>query len=244
MPDNVYCIVQKTVKLSEPTGKTQLQTPLAYDNALAHSIRAYVVADDGTPEDLTGISVVASMLKADGNTVAPINGTASYNKAEVVLPESCYLTPGRFKLTMNLVDGNASRTIMWVEGYVEKNISGTIIDPGTPVGNISQAIGAATAAAESATAAAADAFEAAEEANAYSESVAPDYADVIYPIAAYTQCCWHEGGLYVNNTTLNSADSSWNAAHWDETDISTEIARCMHLADVATVAEAKTYLGI
>ena len=105
-------------------------------------------------------------------------------------------------------------------------------------------VGAATAAAESATAAAADAFEAAEEANAYSESVAPDYADVIYPIAAYTQCCWHEGGLYVNNTTLNSADSSWTAAHWDETDISTEIARCMHLADVATVAEAKTYLGI
>lgn len=244
MPDNVYCIVQKTVKLSEPTGKTQLQQPLAYDNALAHSIRAYVVADDGTPEDLTGISVVASMLKADGNTVAPINGTAVYNKAEVVLPESCYLTPGRFKLTMNLVDGNASRTILWVEGYVEKNISGTIIDPGTPVGNISQAIGAANSAATSATTAAASALEAAEEAEAYAESVAPNYADLTYPIGAYSQCCWHEGKFYINNVTISNSEA-WTSEHWDETDISTELARCVHyLGDIASIEETKTYLGI
>lgn len=241
---DVFCIVQKTVKLSEPTGKTQLQQPLAYDNALAHSIRAVIVNDDGTPADLTEVSVVGSMMKADGNTVTPINGTVSGNIADVVLPGSCYLTPGRFKFTMNLTNSEASRTILWVEGYVEKNISGTIIDPGTPVGNIPQAIGAANSAATSATTAAASALEAAEEAEAYAESVAPNYADLTYPIGAYSQCCWHEGKFYINNTAITNAEA-WTSEHWDETDISTELARCVHyLGDIASVEETKTYLGI
>ena len=153
MPD-VYCIIDQTVRLSVPTRKTQLQVPLAYDNALAHALRVTVINEDGTDADLTGVGVVASMLKANGDTVTPINGTVSGNVAEVILLASCYTTPGRFKLTMNLSSGEQVRTVLWLEGYVEKNTSSTIIDPGTPVGNISTAIANANAAASAANAAA------------------------------------------------------------------------------------------
>lgn len=240
---DVFCIVNKTVKMSVPTQKTQLQQPLAYDNALAHSMRATVLNDDGTDGDLEGVGVAASMLRADGNTIAPIVGTVNGNVAEVVLPESCYLVPGRFKFTMNLTFGNASRTILWVEGYVERNVSGTIIDPGTPVGNISQAIASANAAATSATTAASAALEAAQEAEEYSESVAPDYLNITYPISAWHQVCWHEGSLYVNTVDIEESEE-WTNAHWLATDISQLLNRRVATADVATVAEAKTYLGI
>ncbi len=203
----VYCIVNQTIKLADRTHKVYLNEPLAYDNALAHSMQVTVFNDEGE-EDLSGVGVVGSFMKADGNTVTPINGTVSGNVARVVLPASCYVTPGRFKFTMNLskqtpepTDGidafstskayaegdkvvydnkvyvfttshsagawngnqvaqsilSFTRTVLWVEGHVERNVGGTIIDPGTPVGNISTAIAnanaAATAASEAATAA-------------------------------------------------------------------------------------------
>lgn len=162
---NVYCIVNKHIKLSTPTGKTQLQEPLAYDNALSHAMQVSVYDDEGNEADLTGVGVAASFLKADGNTVTPINGAISGNVAQVVLPASCYVTPGRFKFTMNLSSNSQVRTVLWVEGFIERNISGTIIDPGTPVGNISTAISQANAAASAARSATTTAQNAATTAN-------------------------------------------------------------------------------
>lgn len=289
---DVFCIVNKTIKLTDPSssGKYQLQTPLAYDNSLAHAIRATVLKDDGTPEDLSTVDVYGSFMRADGKTVTPILGTVTGNAAQIILPASCYVVPGRFKCTINLaqlanpegisefdpeddyskgdnvvyggivfqftsdhtgawtgedvaVVSSPARTAFWVEGYVERNISNELIDPGTPVGNIPQAIGAANAAASAATAAAASAITAASQASAYGESIAPDYDDLEFPIEAWKQVCWHEGGLYVNTADISTAEA-WTNAHWLATDISQLLNRRVATADVATVAEAKTYLGI
>ena len=210
--DSVYCIVSQTVRLSEPTRKTQLQTPLAYNNNLAHSMRVIVLEDDGTDADLTGVSVIGNMLRADGNTVFPITGTVTGNVAEVELPVSCYVVPGRFKFTLDLtiprstrdiddfstskayvkgdlvkrngvvyrfvndhaagawndadvVADRHTRTAMWVEGYVERNISENIVDPGTPPGNIQAIIQQAGNAATAATTAAGQATTAATQAD-------------------------------------------------------------------------------
>lgn len=177
----VFCIVNHARKLSAPTRKVQLAEPLAYSNSLAHSFRFTAYNDDDTEADLTGVGVVGNFLKADGNTVSPINGTVSGNVAEVILPESCYLVPGRFKFTMDLTNTNGgARTAIWVEGIVERNISGTITDPGTPVGNIAQAIGQANAAASSANQAASSANTAAAVANeAASHAVQYDAAQTL-----------------------------------------------------------------
>lgn len=171
MPDiNVNCIVNCNIKLSEPTKKIFLSTPLAYNNMLAHAMRVTVYNDDGTAADLTGVGVTGVFLRADNKTVNPINGTTVEsasgvrNIAEIILPASCYIVPGRFTFTMNLTANGSTRTALWVEGHVERNTSEEIIDPGTPVGNIEQAIGNANSAASAANAAASDANAAAETA--------------------------------------------------------------------------------
>lgn len=162
---DVYAIVEQFIIITKPTRKTELREPLAYNNAMAHSLRAILMTEDGEPADLTGVGVTASFVRSDGETVEPINGTASGNVAEVILPESCYIAPGRFTFTMNLTKaGGYTRTIMWVNGYVERNATGKIVDPGTPVGNITQAIGNANAAASSANDAASNANTAATSA--------------------------------------------------------------------------------
>lgn len=216
---NVYCIVSQTVRLSDPTKKTQLQTPLAYNNNQAHSMRVIVLEDDGTDADLTGVSVIGNMLRADGNTVFPITGTVTGNVAEVTLPVSCYVVPGRFKFTLDLttprstsgiddfststayvkgdlvkrngvvyrfvtdhaagswkasdvvVDRN-TRTAMWVEGYVERNTTENIVDPGTPPGNIQDIIDQATTAATLASTAAEEATDAAGDARQAAQALA------------------------------------------------------------------------
>lgn len=224
---SVFCVIDQKMTLEDVTRKVHLAAPLAYDNSNAHSMRVTVFNQDGTEADLTGISAVGSFMRLGGNTVTPINGTVTGNVAEVVLPGSCYVVPGRFRFTLNLceltpatgindfsaatayskgdlvvyngavyrfttahsagawtgtdavLDGNM-RTALWVEGVVERNISGTIIDPGTPVGNIEQAISSALSAASTATAAAADATAAAADATAAaSHSVRYDTAQTL-----------------------------------------------------------------
>ena len=184
---DVYCIVNKTMQLSDRTQKTNINEPLAYDNALAHAMRVTVVNDDG-PEDLSGVGVVGNFKKSNGETVTPINGTVSGNVAEVILPASCYVTPGRFEFTLNLSKDGATRTVLWVQGHVEKNVNGTIIDPGTPVGNISTAIANANAAATAAS-------EAAETAEALIENL-QDFEVERDPdvVLAYVQTTESSGG--------------------------------------------------
>lgn len=58
-----------------------------------------------------------------------------------------------------------NRTALWVEGMVERNTTETIIDPGTPVSNIDQAIANCNAAAAEAEAAAAAVAEVASVAD-------------------------------------------------------------------------------
>ena len=108
---NVYCLVSRTINISEPTKKLNLVQPLAYSNSKAHCMRVTVVNEDGTDADLTGIGVSASFKRSDGNTVEPINGTATGNVAEVILPGSCYVSPGRFTFTMDLTKATDSTGI-------------------------------------------------------------------------------------------------------------------------------------
>lgn len=159
----VYCIVNETKLIEAPTRKIDLSEPLAYNNAFAHAFRVTIHNDDENEADLTGISVTGTFLKANDEAVDPIVGSIINGEggnpcvAQVVLPPSCYVTPGRFKFTMNFTkSGGIARTIQWVEGRVEKNTSGTIIDPGSPVTNYSTIIANANAAAEAATTAAAN----------------------------------------------------------------------------------------
>lgn len=138
----------------------------------------------------------------------------------------------------------SSRTALWIEGHVQRNTSDTIVDPGTPVGNIDTAIQNATSAAAQAMAAAQAANEAYEEADGFTDSVAPDYADISFPISAGMQLCWHDGKVYVNNQDIATSEN-WKAEHWDVTTFADELTKCAHMAfDVASPEQVEDYLGI
>ena len=214
---DVYCIVNQTIRLSEPTREIHLTTPLAYSNSQAHAMQVTVVNDTGGPADLSNVGVTGHFRKANGDTVTPINGTVSGNVARVILPASCYVTPGRFTFTMDLsVTGDYNRTALWVEGMVKRNTSSNIIDPGTPVSNIEQAISRANAAAQAAE-------EAADQVGYVRSGIAPSYGEIDFPISEGMQHCWVDGTLYVNTVDINTAET-WTPAHWQAVDVSGELA--------------------
>ena len=220
---DVYCIVNRTASLSDRTQKININEPLAYDNALAHAMRFTAVSDDG-PENLSGVSCFGSFTPVGKNTITPIPGDIigdGFNVAQVILPGACYENPGRFKFTMNLTkEDGTSRTVLWVEGHIERNQTATIEAP-TEVINVTQVISEASEAAG-------DARQAALAASAFTSAIAPTFEDIMatspfQPIEAYIQHCWHEGTLYVNTVDIDSTEQ-WNAEHWEVCDISGELA--------------------
>ena len=52
------------------------------------------------------------------------------------------------------------------------------------------------------------------ELQAVTDSIAPDYSDLTFPVAA-GKACIHEGTRYVANQAIQSSET-WTAAHWDE----------------------------
>ena len=231
----VYCIVHETAKLPHPTRKVQLNEVLAYNNAQAHAMRVTLFEDDGTAADLTGASATGSFKRADGQTVEPINGTISGNMAEIILPASCYVAPGRFTFTMNLnKTGGFARTILWVNGIVERNTTDEIVDPGTPVGNIEQAIGQATAAAAAASEAADDANEAADNANQAAENVSGDIADLKSTLETV------EGAAALGSDTL--LPLAWESGSLSTTDGSEEADVSRRRTDYIPVTAGSIYV--
>lgn len=229
----VYCIVNQTIDLEKPTRKIQLQQPLAYDNALAHAMQVTVVGEDG-PVSIVGCGVVGKFTPAGGNTLTPLPGNVvGTNVARVILPSACYRNPGRFKFTMNLTLNGVNRTVLWVEGHVERNETATIEVP-TEVIDVAQVITDASAAGQRAE-------EAAEAAEAFTDAIAPQFTDLMAedpfePLTAYAQHCWHEGTLYVNTVDIDTAEA-WNAGHWEAVDVSGELFLCLKQDDVATTED-------
>lgn len=70
---------------------------------------------------------------------------------------------------------------------------------------------------DAATAAAASALEAAGT----KDYIAPEYADLMFPVLK-GQYCWHEDGLYMANADIASSEE-WTAAHWDAAVVSNEL---------------------
>lgn len=168
---SVHCLVEETIKLHEPTRERYLSAPLQCSNAYAHAMRVLVVNDDGTPADLSNVGVTGWLKRSDNMTVGPMNGTVSGNVSEVILEPLCYASVGAYTFSLDLSEDGETRTAMKVRGFVDKNVTDVIVDPGTPVSNIEQSIGSANAAAAAANTAAAAANTAAQAAQQAAESI-------------------------------------------------------------------------
>lgn len=117
-------------------------------------IFAVDIFSDQEPANLDGCSCIGLMIRSDGYTVI-ITGQISGNRASVQLPESCYIQPGHFKLTLKISGSSMENSIFIFEGDVLQTTTESLVDPG----NVIPSIADLTALAEQA-AAAADEIEA------------------------------------------------------------------------------------
>jgi len=95
-----------------------------------------VLKNDGANVDIDG-SVVGYAIRADKNTVI-INGEKEGNRAWVILPEAAYAYPGPLSVVIRVVNGDDKTVIGAVSGYVTRSISGSPVDPGHVIPDITE----------------------------------------------------------------------------------------------------------
>lgn len=189
--------------------RSWLQHSIGYKDQKADHFGIRVFRD-GTPVDLTGVSVQGVFLPPQGDPIAITSGNiVSGNVAEVVLPQACYNYDGQFTLAIKLVDSNnnVTGTVRIVDGMVDNTHASGTVAPTSAVPTYQEILStydamiAATAAANGAIAA------------TYSSSST-------YAVGDY---CIHDGGLYRCTTAINSGEA-WTAAHWTAAKIGPDLA--------------------
>ena len=114
------------------------------------------VFDDGEAVALGG-SCTGKAIRSDGSTVA-LSGTISGNQAYIDLPAACYAIPGPIQIYVIWGNSSTITTLVAGFGHVQVTETGTVIDPGTVVPDLSElltmleAMEQATEAAEAAAA--------------------------------------------------------------------------------------------
>lgn len=150
-----------------------------------------IVLDDGIPATLNGI-VTGYVIRADGGTVV-VTGTVDGNKAYIDLPESAYAVPGQIQVAIQLISGETKTVLGALNAYVRRTATGTIIDPGSVVPDLSDLL----AQIENARTAATDALYAANAANA-----AATRAENIMPDVTVEQIAGNHYKIVIDNADL------------------------------------------
>lgn len=146
--------------------RTMIRPALLTGDKQAHTFRI-AVSRSGEDAALTGASVSAYFVRADGVTV-PITGSVEGSAAVVTLPEGCYRVPGRFQLVVKLSMDSGISTIFWGDGAVAVSSTDAILDEEDVIPSLDELlaqIAAAEAAASNASNAASAANSAASSAN-------------------------------------------------------------------------------
>lgn len=89
----------------------------------------FSVERNGTPVDLTGVTVMGYFIRADRTTIL-VSGEREGNRCWVVLPDSCYAVDGQFTLSIKLVGDSDVATVRVIDGTVIQTVIGPIYDPG------------------------------------------------------------------------------------------------------------------
>jgi len=175
---------------------TQPLHPLFLGDALANRIGVYLYKD-GEPFSPGGSAFGRAVLSG-GETVLIQNGVVSENQIYIDLPSGVYAEQGPVKITVSWTDGTTTTTVLEGTGNVRLTETGTIIDPGTIISDVTALI------------------QAIETAVA---SIPPTYTDLLETIAPvfstdddYTagQYAWYEGSLY--RFTANHSAGTWSGA--------------------------------
>ena len=203
-------VTRYTVDISKPLQPVMLQPMLVCQDQLANRIVVDLVNGD-SPVSITG-TVSGKALRADGNTVALVNGSSSGGSMSIDLPEAAYAVEGRVIISLSVATAQNKVTLFVGVGSVIKTESGSYVDPGEVINDIDDLIADINAAVASIPA----------DYSALLATIAPNYADLTFPVSA-GQWCWYSGVLYAANQDISTSEN-WTAAHWRTVTVGGEVA--------------------
>ena len=160
--------------LQRPLHVEQVSGVLMAEDSRANLFISEVL--DGNEPFLLDGTVRGYVIRGDGATLEPFNGTYTDNRASIVLPPAAYEHDGEISVVIKVISSNTKITVGVWQAYMRRSSTNTIIDPEHIVPDISELLAkieemetktaAADAAAQNANAKATLANTAAAAANA------------------------------------------------------------------------------
>lgn len=167
------------------------------------------------PVSLTGVSVIGYFVRADRKTVVINGGTVTGNEAYVTLPQACYAIEGRFTLCIKLSGGGVTGTMRIIDGAVVDTSTGTTIDPGTVVPDLTDLLAE---------------INRMEEAVLNAEAAQAIITGTYDPPYAAGEYTIHSGALFKANVAIASAEA-WTASHWKQVTVGGELSQLNQAID-------------
>lgn len=186
---DLVCNLQQAVQVQYLNGNM-----FSADNA-GNTINVYVM--DGEEPATIGGSVSASVIRADGSTVA-VSGALEGNRAYVILPQACYAVPGVISIVIKNTQNSTVTTIAALVANVYQSSTDVVVDPGTIIPSVQNLIAAIDAAVGSIPA----------DYSSLWTSLAPAFStSTAYTVGQYVT---NNGGLY--RFIADHAAGTWNSA--------------------------------
>ena len=186
----------------------------------AGNLVGVVLFNNGEPEEISG-TVGGMILRADGATVAVVDGNSNGNKGWIILPQSAYAVPGQIVIVIKVTNGSTVTTIGAATVCVQKSSTDTIVDPGTIISGIDTLIATIDAAIDSIPA----------DWSSLLTSIAPVFStNAAYNVGDYV---WHTTGADAP-AKLYKFTSAHAVGAWDSTQVtaavlSTDIKNLQHI---------------
>ena len=188
---NIFVVDMDTGPACQPLA------PLFLGDELANRVGVYLYRD-GAPFEPGGSAFGRAVLSS-GATVLIQNAVVAGNEIYVDLPSAVYAEQGPVKVTVTWTNGTATATVLEGVGTVRLTETGTIIDPGTIISDVSALV---------------DAIENARD------SLPPEYTDLLETIAAdFSESADYSAGQYVwYSSVLYRFTADHSAGTWTGTD--------------------------
>lgn len=121
-------VIHQKIDLSQNSKKSWDESTYAFTGDNNAHLWEVDVLDNGANADLSGYSVSAYFIRADGNTVIA-SGSVSQNTVSVELPQSCYSVPGVVNGVLKITKTGSAVTVGAIKFSVSPSTTNALVDP-------------------------------------------------------------------------------------------------------------------
>lgn len=173
------------------------------------------IMSGGAPAEVAG-NVRGYFIRQGGDwSTVVCNGSLSGNVASVTMSPQCYAYTGQLRCVVRIENTNGPDfTLIDTIFYVHEGVGDNIVDPGSPIQDVTELLEYLDEMAE--------ATENAQAATSYIASEYSMFRPAIKPYAVGDYVI-HDGGLYRCTTAITSAEM-WTPEHWEQVVFGNEVS--------------------